>query len=189
MSNVPQDPPSSNGRKPISKKLRFEVFRRDGFRCRYCGANPIDAPLEVDHVIPVSAGGKNGIDNLVSACFPCNRGKAARPLDAPLRPLVDTKALREQAEQIVAFRAAAETVRAERESVYQSLAMMWRDKVHHDDDLFVSRLPNIVKQWPLSAIHRAIEAVGSHSDRLYGASSKIKYFYGVLRRMKEQGDV
>ena len=30
-------------RKPISKKTRFEIFKRDGFSCRYCGAHPPEA--------------------------------------------------------------------------------------------------------------------------------------------------
>lgn len=40
-------------RKPISKKLRFEVFKRDGFRCAYCGKFPPAVILEVDHIEPI----------------------------------------------------------------------------------------------------------------------------------------
>lgn len=63
-------------RKSISKKLRFEVFKRDGFVCRYCGSKPPQVPLEIDHIMPVSKGGTNIIDNLISSCFDCNRGKS-----------------------------------------------------------------------------------------------------------------
>ena len=62
-------------RKPISKKLRFEVFKRDYFKCQYCGSVPPNTVLEVDHITPVYSGGKNNIDNLITACFDCNRGK------------------------------------------------------------------------------------------------------------------
>ena len=62
-------------RTPISKKIRFEVFKRDGFRCVYCGKIPPDVILEVDHIIPVSKKGTNDINNLVTSCFECNRGK------------------------------------------------------------------------------------------------------------------
>lgn len=62
-------------RKSISKKLRFDIFKRDGFTCQYCGRNPPLVILEVDHIIPVSKKGTNNIDNLTTACFYCNRGK------------------------------------------------------------------------------------------------------------------
>jgi uncharacterized protein YozE (UPF0346 family) len=63
----------------VSLRLRFEVLRRDGFKCRYCGARPPDCVLEVDHVIPHSLGGKCAEENLATACFECNRGKADTP--------------------------------------------------------------------------------------------------------------
>lgn len=67
-------------RKAISKKVRFEVFKRDSFTCQYCSAKPPHAPLEIDHVIPVCKGGVNDIDNLITACFDCNRGKSGEEL-------------------------------------------------------------------------------------------------------------
>lgn len=72
MNKLPDEKPK---RKPISKKLRFEVFKRDNFTCRYCGRKAPDVVLEVDHIEPVSKGGKNSIINLVTSCRECNRGK------------------------------------------------------------------------------------------------------------------
>jgi len=68
-------------RKSISKKLRFEVFKRDSFTCQYCGAKAPDVLLHVDHITPVSKGGKNTLMNLVTACERCNLGKSNEPLD------------------------------------------------------------------------------------------------------------
>jgi HNH endonuclease len=68
-------------RKAISKKTRFEVFKRDGFACQYCGATAPDVVLHVDHINPVAGGGDNDILNLVTSCEPCNLGKGARTLD------------------------------------------------------------------------------------------------------------
>lgn len=67
-------------RKALSKKLRFEVFKRDGFRCQYCGVSAPDVLLVVDHIHPVAGGGKNDILNLITACEPCNAGKGKREL-------------------------------------------------------------------------------------------------------------
>ena len=64
-------------RKALSKKLRFEVFKRDKFTCQYCGRMAPDVILEVDHINPVAEGGNNNFNNLVTACQDCNRGKGA----------------------------------------------------------------------------------------------------------------
>jgi hypothetical protein len=65
----------------ISRRVRFEVLIRDGFRCRYCGHGAEDgAVLEVDHVYPRSLGGTDDPTNLVTACKDCNRGKGATVL-------------------------------------------------------------------------------------------------------------
>lgn len=62
-------------RKGLSKKIRFEVFKRDKFTCQYCGRKAPDVILEVDHIKPISKGGTNDLMNLVTACKDCNRGK------------------------------------------------------------------------------------------------------------------
>lgn len=63
----------------VTQKDRFEVLRRDGYRCQYCGAGP-EATLQVDHVVPVAAGGTDDISNLRTACSACNSGKSSRIL-------------------------------------------------------------------------------------------------------------
>lgn len=69
-------------RKAISKKDRFEVFKRDDFSCQYCNSKPPNVALEIDHIHPVSKGGDNSIDNLITACFDCNRGKSNKELNS-----------------------------------------------------------------------------------------------------------
>jgi hypothetical protein len=77
----------------ISKRLRYEVFRRDDFTCRYCGAKPPEAQLRPDHVIPVALGGTDDPSNLVAACEDCNGGKSSTTPDAPLVAEVADRAL------------------------------------------------------------------------------------------------
>ena len=57
------------------RRHRHEVFDRDGHACVYCGASGIS--LELDHVMPQSRGGEDGIENLVSCCRSCNAAKGA----------------------------------------------------------------------------------------------------------------
>lgn len=77
----------------IPKKLRFEILKRDEFKCRYCGRSEGEGvTLHVDHVIPVALGGRNDPENLVVACADCNLGKAANMLNDPQLIGVDFKA-------------------------------------------------------------------------------------------------
>jgi len=57
---------------PFSKK---NVIVRDKHRCVYCGSKEV---LTIDHVIPVSRGGKSNFENCVTACKPCNNKKDRR---------------------------------------------------------------------------------------------------------------
>lgn len=57
--------------------LRFAVLTRDNYTCRYCGAKAPDVKLHVDHAQPKAKGGRDTLDNLVTACQACNLGKHA----------------------------------------------------------------------------------------------------------------
>ncbi len=63
-------------RRTVSPRVRFMVFNRDEFTCQYCGFSAPFVTLEIDHVVPVAAGGSNKIDNLMTACTVCNAGKS-----------------------------------------------------------------------------------------------------------------
>jgi hypothetical protein len=91
-------------REPVSKRTRFNVFKRDGFRCQYCGRTPPAVVLEVDHIHPVSAGGKSKTENLLTACFDCNRGKGAELLSS-VPQSVEQRAtvLQEKQDQLKAY--------------------------------------------------------------------------------------
>ncbi len=60
----------------IDANVSWAVFRRDGYRCRYCGKN--DVPLTVDHVVTWESGGPSVQENLLSACKKCNRTRGSR---------------------------------------------------------------------------------------------------------------
>lgn len=70
-------------RDSIKPKLRFEILKRDGFRCKYCGHGEEDGvKLHVDHIVALANGGTTEPDNLVTACENCNAGKSDIPLGA-----------------------------------------------------------------------------------------------------------
>jgi 5-methylcytosine-specific restriction endonuclease McrA len=64
----------------IGDGLRYKVFKRDNYKCCFCGASPAKDPsivLHADHVIPWSKGGETVLDNLQTLCSRCNIGKSA----------------------------------------------------------------------------------------------------------------
>lgn len=64
-------------RRLMTDSLRYDILRRDNFRCQICGATAADGvQLHVDHIFPVSKGGKTEPSNLRTLCDRCNRGKS-----------------------------------------------------------------------------------------------------------------
>lgn len=63
----------------INLRLRYQVLKRDNFKCVICGRSPAKDPnieLHIDHIIPWSKGGETIIDNLRTLCSDCNLGKS-----------------------------------------------------------------------------------------------------------------
>jgi len=70
----PCQQPRKRLRADVWIKVRLRIFKRDGYTCVYCGCK--NERLECDHFIPISRGGGNEEENLVTACKPCNRKKS-----------------------------------------------------------------------------------------------------------------
>ena len=63
----------------MTRSKRYDILKRDNFECKLCGRKAEDGiELEVDHIIPVSKGGKTVGNNLQTLCYDCNRGKKAK---------------------------------------------------------------------------------------------------------------
>lgn len=78
------EPRHGRWRRPrIDDRTRFDVLRRDGFRCRWCGAPARDCRLTIDHIVPLSRGGDNTDENLCAACERCNMGRGNRYVEPP----------------------------------------------------------------------------------------------------------
>ena len=71
------------------REVRFtrrNIFFRDRNRCQYCGKVFAQRDLNLDHVVPLSRGGRSEWTNVVTACVPCNSRKGSRsPEEAALK--------------------------------------------------------------------------------------------------------
>lgn len=124
------EPRKATARKPLSKKLRFEVFKRDSFKCQYCGAEAPNVLLHVDHIQPVAEGGADEILNLITACEGCNLGKGARPLSddsAVAKQRIQLEGLQERQEQLQMMMEWQRGLRDLKEQTVEELAEFWHD--------------------------------------------------------------
>ena len=69
--------------KPAHERATFSrrrLYKRDKYRCQYCGVKPGSEELTIDHIKPQSKGGPTTWDNCCLACVECNGKKANRTL-------------------------------------------------------------------------------------------------------------
>lgn len=174
----------------VSKRLRYEILRRDNHACRYCGATAPDIPLTVDHVVPTALGGDDDPSNLVTACQPCNAGKSASSPDAPIVADVAADALRwaramERAVQIQASQRQAE------QDYFDAFANHWHLYEYKGSPLIplesdhLNSLRNFYRAGlAVSELHYAAdEAMGA---RHIPTSRVWRYFCGICWRLIEE---
>lgn len=71
---------------------RRGMLARDNYMCAYCGKRCAESEATVDHVLPVSRGGRSSWGNTVTACRRCNQRKANRlPHEAGMKLLIEPK--------------------------------------------------------------------------------------------------
>lgn len=165
----------------ISKKIRFEVFKRDDFKCAYCGKTPPQVTLEVDHIEPKSKGGKDDINNLITACFDCNRGKQNIPLTTiPSKIAINIDVLREQEEQIKEYRKFVKKVEKRIKQdiqdinhVYNEAYPKWEFSDRFNNATLKTFLRLLPKDQIIDSLEIAISKWPKDKDRV------IKYFCGV----------
>lgn len=177
--------PKSNARKAISTRTRFEVFKRDGFTCQYCGATPPDVILHVDHILAVANGGSNDAGNLATSCSRCNLGKSDVPLYSVPRSLSQQASeASERSEQMDAYARLIREVRARDEQALWDVAEIIepgasggysRDKC--------SGIEMFIKKIGYAA---TLEAAHIASGKYGAGSRRFKYFCGVCwNRVRE----
>ncbi|EKO4254879.1 TPA: HNH endonuclease [Vibrio parahaemolyticus] len=191
-------------RKSLSKKIRFEVFKRDSFTCQYCGSKAPDVLLEVDHIKPVSMGGTNDLLNLITSCFDCNRGKSNRELcdNAVLEKQRDQlEALQERKEQIeMMFNWQKGLLELDSEVITQ-LAEYWGELVsgYHLNEIGHKSLKKLNNRFEISEIMQAMklatdqyleyDSEGVIHDSVEEAWSKVPGICSNKRRERENPDL
>lgn len=172
----------------LSKSARFEIFKRDGFRCVYCGADPQSKPLHVDHIEPQCEGGSDDSSNLVTACVDCNLGKGPRRLsDSKLPSALEVDAARmEQAEQLLAYLAHARELSKSREIVLNSIVEHWNEKGLASCSSTAASLASILRIHRIDDLIEAIDIAAAHSYLRGGPSGALQYVRGILRNWRDR---
>ncbi|SRR5881394_544593 len=171
----------------VSKRARFEIFKRDGFMCLYCGRKPPEVTLEVDHMIAKASGGGDDTVNLVTSCVECNQGKSDRPLTQI--PHQHLPSVAERHEKIEQLRALAELTlcnsQLEDEQWYL-VSDLWMKLQGEELDKYElsGRLATAVRRFlKLLPLEEVLDAVKATFDNTNGND---RYFYGVCRRKIER---
>ncbi len=120
-----------SARKPISRTVRFEVFKRDSFKCQYCGRAGPDVLLQIDHLKPIAEGGTNDLLNLITSCAECNGGKGKVPLSdstAIEKQRLQLEQLQERREQLEMMMEWQRGLLSLHEDAVDSLATYWHER-------------------------------------------------------------
>lgn len=179
----------------IKKNIRFEIFKRDDFRCQYCGRQVPNTVLEIDHIIPASEGGGDSPGNLITSCFDCNRGKSGTPLNnKKLTSFTDQKELLEN--EMIQRKAYEELLKEKQweiENDYQNAEsyignelLNWDEfedeEINSDLYIFTAKVEKTIKQFlKRLMLLEIVDAIDIASLRMTDKSNeeKFKYFRGI----------
>ena len=171
----------------ITKTIRFEVFKRDAFRCQYCGQTPPAAILQVDHIHPRSKGGKNDINNLITACADCNLGKGARSLkEIPETVKKNLERIKERELQIEAYNEFLMEVdkrtRCDIEQIGHVFAN-WFPGYSFKEEFERGTLVKFLEYLPRQIVRKNLDVACARMKQQYGEKNgrenAIKYFCGI----------
>lgn len=183
-------------RMTISKSVRFEIFKRDKFTCQYCGRQPPQVVLEIDHVVPRSEGGLENPNNLITACFDCNRGKGAIPIGVQkIRESrkEEIELLREKQEQIEAYERFLLEQKEAEAKVLQELNEYWSSLCENKyvlSEKGLLSLSNLLKSLVLLEIKEAMN-IAANKISQDDIGNRFKYFCGVCHNKirEKSGDI
>lgn len=165
-------------------KIRFEVFKRDAFTCQYCGRTPPQVTLELDHIIAKSNGGLDRIENYITACFDCNRGKGAVPLDSIPQSFTDKRAeMEERREQLRQYSDFLESIENDMissiEKVTTSYEVYFPGRTL-SDNFKLNTVKRLLRSLPTIKVCEAMEMACSKFEHDGNGKEKaLQYFCGI----------
>ena len=171
----------------IGKRIRFEVFKRDGFKCQYCGRTPPEVVLEIDHIIPKIAGGKDSIENYITACFDCNRGKGSTKLESvPTSVQANITLLKERRKQLKAYNRFLLDLQEETEDAIEQVDRVFNKYFPHyqlSDSFRNNTLKRILTHLPGAKVQEAMGMACPQFSNMgteqWVSRRAIKYFCGI----------
>lgn len=172
----------------VRPSVRFDVFKRDGFTCQYCGRKAPDVILEVDHIIPVSQGGQDTIENLATSCWDCNRGKGAGDLEsrAPVPDLEErAELILEREGQLRYYNKVKEFERQNRDSRFDEVWNYWftawgEEKLARWHTPWPKYLEHAIAKIGTIEVKDAIDITRGKFN--YVTTDAVRYFGGILKR-------
>lgn len=171
-------------RKSISQKLRFEIFKRDSFTCKYCGRKAPDVILEVDHINPVVKGGKNDVLNLTTSCYDCNRGKRDKTLsdttaiDLQRQQLEELQERRNQIDMILKWKLNLQSVNSDS---YEQVYEYWTERSGYVlIDEAQKKLRAMVKKYGAIKVTDAIDLSFEKYDAGTGDLQNIEFIWNKV---------
>jgi hypothetical protein len=178
-------------RTSISKSKRFGIFKRDGFKCQYCGATPPTVILHLDHIHPVSKGGTNAEENLVTSCSNCNLGKSTNLLNSVPKSLKEKATeVAEAEEQLRAygevFQSQSDRIERDAWDILQELRLVDNGQAYTSQ---LTSAKTFIKRLPKHELLEAAEIALSKFIRKSEARKRFQYFCGICwNKIKREGE-
>lgn len=168
----------------LSKRTRFEVFKRDDFTCQYCGKRAPEVVLHVDHIVARANGGSDDAINLRTACVDCNLGKSAVPLKESQLPDYATEA--ERLAAAVAYERLQDDLRAIEDAQVDEMIAHFRSWWKYPQ---TAPYPKSVRGWiRRHGVSELRDAIDIACDRMDDQENACRYLGGIMRNKKAQAE-
>ena len=166
----------------ISKRTRFEIFKRDDFTCKYCGRKSPQTILEIDHIIPKSKNGPDDEMNLVTSCFDCNRGKS----DQNLSQIITGEDPHDKAVEILERERQLQEYNVVRYGIELRInkEISWLEKNTRANGHVLAGIRRALYNHSIYDVHEALKIA---LEKAAHSVNCVPYFFGILKNWSNNG--